>query len=708
MSSLPSVLLKATALLAVSASLSLAQTTEKDEAAARHFFESEIRPILVNRCQECHGAEKVKGGLRLDTFHGFDEGGDSGPAVVRGNLEESMLIQAIRYQDPDFQMPPKKQLPASEVALLEKWVAMGAPWPDSGPVRADSDEPRFSEKDRSHWSFQPVTDPKPPAVTKDYATWAKSPIDAFVLAKQAEQKLSPATAADRHELVRRAYFDLHGLPPTEAETRAFVEDRAPDAYSRLLDRLLASPRYGERWAQHWLDLVRYAESDGYRQDAFRPSAWPYRDWVIKSLNRDMPYNEFVRLQLAGDEIDPKNPDILVATSYLRNGIYEYNLRDVRGQLDTIMTDITDVTGEVFLGLSFSCARCHNHKFDPILQSDYFSLRSFFEPVLWRTDLKLATDAEVAAHAEKQAAWEKATADVRARINALVGAHVEKAVQVDRDRYPDDIKAMMAKPMSELDPLEKQLVTIANRKPEEVRELSPLRYLKTPEEKQAYQDLLTELKTFDSLKPEPLLDALVATDVSAQAPATIMKTRRGEQKIDPSFLTVLNPDAPDIQARADSTGRRTALANWITRADNPLSTRVIVNRVWQYHFGRGIAATANDFGNLGEVPTHPELLDWLTSRFIEGGWSLKKLHKLIMLSATYQQTSRRPPTDDIAKIDPTNRYLWRFTPPRLDAEQVRDSILMASGELDLKEGGPSTDAMTGRRRSIYTIKKRNSQ
>lgn len=698
----------AACLLIATAGFAFAQTGENDDAAARHFFESQIRPLLVNRCHECHGAEKMKGGLRLDTFHGFDAGGDSGPAVVRGNLDESMLIQAVRYQDPDFQMPPKKQLPASEIALLEKWVAMGAPWPESGPVRPESDQPRFSEKDRSHWAFQPVANPRPPAVAKPHAAWAKNPIDAFVLAKLDELALSPAAPADRHEFVRRATFDLHGLPPTEAEAQAFIDDRSPEAYERLIDRLLASPRYGERWAQHWLDLVRYAESDGYRQDAFRPGAWPYRDWVIRSLNQDMPYDQFVKQQLAGDEIDPKNPDILIATSYLRNGIYEYNLRDVRGQLDTTLTDITDVTGEVFLGLSFSCARCHNHKFDPILQSDYFSLRAFFEPVLWRTDLKLATEQEIASHAEKQAAWENATVDVRAKIDALVGAHVEKAVQIDRDRYPDDIKAMMAKPMPELGPLEKQLVTLANRKPEEERQLSPLRYLKTPEGKQIYQSLLAELKTFDSFKPEPLLDALVATDVGPVAPATTMKSRRGEQQIEPAFLTILDTGAPEIHALPNSTGRRTALANWIIRPDNPLSTRVIVNRVWQYHFGRGIAATASDFGNLGEVPTHPELLDWLTRRFLEGGWSLKQLHKQIMLSATYRQTSRRPVSDEIAKIDPANRYLWRFTPPRLDAEQVRDSLLMAAGELDLKEGGPSTNAMSSRRRSIYTIKKRNSQ
>jgi len=696
------------ALLASACALPGFGQTESEAARAdRHFFENEIRPILVNRCQECHGEEKMKGGLRLDSFHAFETGGDSGPIFVRGKPDDSPLIQAVRYRDPDFQMPPKKRLAPAEVAALEKWVAIGAPWPESGPVRPDAADSAFSEKDRKHWAFQPVTDPKPPSLPAG-SKWARNPIDAFIGQGHAQQKLSPSPEADRAELIRRVYFDLHGLPPSPGETAAFVDDPDPLAYEKLLQRLLASPRYGERWAQHWLDLVRYAESDGYRQDAFRPGSWPYRDWVIASLNRDMPYDRFVREQLAGDEIDANDPGVLVATSYLRNGIYEYNLRDVRGQLSATITDITDVTGEVFLGLSFSCARCHNHKFDPILQSDYFSLRAFFEPVLWRTDLKLATEEAVAEHKQKLAEWENATAPLRQRLQALVGERVEKAVQVDRDRYPDDIKAMMAKPEKELSPLEKQLVTLANRKPEDVREISPLKYLKTAQEKKEYQEILIELKAFDRLKPDPLVDALVATDVGPVAPSTVMRSRRGEQSVEPAFLKILDAGAPEIHATPQSTGRRTALANWIARADNPLSTRVIVNRVWQYHFGRGLSGTPNDFGNLGEAPTHPELLDWLASRFVEGGWSLKRLHTSIMQSATYRQTARVPIPEEVARIDPTNKFLWRFSPLRLDAEQVRDSILLASGELDLTAGGPSTDASTGRRRSIYTIKKRNSQ
>ncbi len=668
-----------------------------------HFFENEIRPILAQRCYECHGEEKQKGDLRLDRAEDFKASG----IVVPGDLEGSIFVEAIRRTDPDFAMPPKHPLPEAEVALLEKWVSLGAPWPVIPGARpADEITDGFTEADRQHWAFQPVRDPAPP--TAAAPSWARNEIDAFVAAKHAELQLTPAPEADRRELLRRLTFNLHGLPPTPAEVEAFVHDPDPLAYEKRVDALLASPRYGERWGQHWLDLVRYAESDGYRQDAFRPEAWPYRDWVIRSLNEDMPYDEFVRRQLAADELDAKDPAVLIATSYLRNGIYEYNLRDVRAQHDTILNDITDVTGEVFLGLSFSCARCHDHKFDPILQKDYFALRAFFEPLLWRTDLKLATEEEIARHAAQLARWNEATADVRARIDALVGAKIEEAVQDDRRRYPDDILAMMNKPSAERTPLERQLVMIADRKPQSVRETSPLRYLKTDEDKQRYQALLDELKTFDSLKPAPLMNALVATDVGPEAPPTVMKTRRGERVVEPAFLTVLDPSPPEIVPQPQSTGRRTALASWITRSDNPLSTRVIVNRVWQYHFGRGLAGTPSDLGNLGEEPSHPELLDWLTRRFVEDGWSLKRLHRRILLSATYRQTTRRSMPEVAARVDPSNRYLWRFSPRRLDAEQVRDAMLMASGELDLTMGGRPTDAATSSRRSIYTIKKRNSQ
>ena len=308
-----------------------------DERTKLHFFENEIRPLLAKRCFECHGEKKQKAGLRLDHISAILAGGDGGPALVPGKPGESMVIQAISYKDDDLQMPPKEELPAEEKALLERWVALGAPWP-AGPVTAaPRDEQGFTAEQRAYWTFQPLTSPTPPALTGN--RWVRGEIDRFIAAKHAELKLTPAPEAGPEELLRRLTFDLHGLPPTRAQLAAFVGDRRPDAYERLVDDLLASPRYGERWAQHWLDLVRYADSDGYRGDFIRPAAWRYRDWVIGSFNADKPYDRFVREQLAGDELDPENPEVLMGTSYLRNGIYEWNQRDVRGQATLIADDI---------------------------------------------------------------------------------------------------------------------------------------------------------------------------------------------------------------------------------------------------------------------------------------------------------------------------------------------------------------------------------
>jgi hypothetical protein len=672
---------------------------------AMTFFEKEVRPVLSNRCYECHGEKKKKGSLRLDNITFISKGGDSGPALVAGDPDKSLIIQAIRYKDPDFEMPPKEKLPDKEIAVLEKWVKLGAPWPETEGTRVAVDEFGFTEKDRSFWSFQPLTKPAPPEVKGD---WAKTPIDKFVAKKHAELGLTPAPEADRRELVRRLYFGLHGLPPTKQQADAFVNSTDPQAYEKLVDELLASPRYGERWAQHWLDLTRYAESDGYNQDAARPAAWAYRDYVIKSLNTDKPYNQFVREQLAGDEIDPKNPDVLVATSYLRNPIYEYNQRDARGQYEVILTDLTDNAGELFLGLSYGCAKCHDHKFDPILQKDYYRLRAFFTPVRWRDDMKLATDEEKARFAEQQAKWEAATADIRQQIDAIIEPMIQKNIHKAYERFTEDIRAMVDKKPEDRTPQDWQFSYFCERQMAYERErFEPLKSIKKPEDKARYEALVEELKKFDDIKPKPLLDAFIATDATAKAPPNILKTRKGENDIAPGFLTLLEPKEPKIEPLPNSTGRRSALAQWITRPDNQLATRVITNRVWHYLFGRGLVPTPNDMGHLGEAPSHPELLDYLTQRFLEGGWSLKKLHREILLSATYRQTAHRAVPELAAKIDPTNKYLWRFNPRRLDAEQVRDSMLAASGELDLKEGGPSADG-NGTRRSIYTTKKRNSQ
>ncbi len=667
------------------------------------FFEKEVRPLLSARCFECHGEKKQESSLRVDHLDFLKKGGDSGPAIAPGDLEKSLLIQAVRYTG-DIQMPPKGKLSSTEIAVLEKWIQLGALWPEeTAKLAAKTSE--FTDEDRNFWCFQPLTNPQPPQIK---SAWIRNEIDRFVASKHAELKLQPASEADRQELARRIYFDLHGLPPTPAQAEAFVNDNDPRAYENLIDTLLASPRYGERWAQHWLDLARYAESDGYNADAYRPAAWPYRDWVINSLNDDMPYDRFVREQLAGDEIAPNDPNVIIATSFLRQPVYEWNQRDVRGQWEIIVSDMTDTTGELFLGLSFGCARCHNHKFDPILQKDYYRLRAFFTPVLWRDDLFLSTPQDLAKHAEKQSKWEAATAEVRAEINELVSPLLEPRVDRALTRFGDDLQAMVRKSSTERGALEQQLAGLCQRQMVHERTtFDAAKTIKKEADKTRYQELQAKLKEFDKLKPASLTEAFVATDAGPVAPPTLMKTRQGEQDIAPGFLSLLCPEDAAITPLTNSSGRRTALANWITRPDNQLTTRVIVNRVWQYHFGRGIVATASDFGRLGEQPTHPELLDWLAQRFVAQGWSLKKLHKDILLSATYLQSARRQPSTEIATIDPTNKYLWRFSPRRLDAEQARDAMLLASGELDFKVGGPPDDANSNRR-SIYTRKKRNSQ
>lgn len=671
--------------------------------AALKFFESEVRPLLAKRCFECHGEKKQKGGLRVDHIAHLKAGGDNGPALIPGKPDQSPMIEAIRYKNPDFEMPPKEKLPESEIAILERWVALGAPWPETDKI-VDS-KGGFTDEQRKFWSFQPLLDPTPPEIS---SAWACMDIDRFIAAKHAEQKLDPAPEADRRELVRRVYFDLHGLPPTKEQSDAFIGSTDPRAYEKLIDELLASPHYGERWAQHWLDLVRYAESDGYNQDAYRPAAWPYRDWVIKALNRDMPYDQFVREQLAGDEIAPENPEVIVATGYLRNGIYEHNQRDVRGQWDLILNDMTDNAGEVFLGLSYGCARCHDHKFDPILQKDYFRLKAFFTPIQWRDDFKLMPEDAVVRYEQDLAKWRTATAEIRAQIDAMTQPIIDDKIKKSYERFTEDLRAMIDKKPEDRTAIERQLAGLCVRQYKtDTGNLEPLSILKKDDEKARYKELETQLKQFDQLKPAPLPEAFVVTDADAVAPPTLLKTRKGESEVAPGFLTLLAPDEPKIAAKKSSTGRRSALANWVTRADNQLTTRVIVNRVWGYHFGRGLVATPSDFGKLGELPSHPELLDWLARRFVVGGWSLKKLHREIMLSATYRQTARRDVPAIAAKIDPANKFLWRFNPRRLDAEQVRDAMLLASGELDLKAGGASVDANLPRR-SIYTIKKRNSQ
>jgi len=667
------------------------------------YFETHVRPILASSCVKCHGADKQRGGLRLDSHESLLGGGDSGAVIVPGDVENSLLVQAIHYNG--LEMPPDVPLSESSVAALTAWVQAGAHWPEhSEPVREATNV--ITDEDRNWWAFLPVEMPAVPTVPGD--NWTRNAVDRFVYRSLREQDMVPAPPASKETLVRRLYFGVVGMPPTPEEIAAYVDDPSPHAWENLIDTLLDDPRYGEHWARFWLDLVRYAESDGWNKDSYRPNIWRYRDYVVDALNADKPYNEFVREQLAGDEIEGDDPQHLIAAGFLRLGIYEYNQRDARSHWDDIMNEITDVTGNVFFGLSMSCSRCHDHKFDPVMQKDYFSLRAFFEPLIWRDDIPGATAAEREAWKEKNAVWEAATAPIRAELDALVKPVHEEKWASTADKFPLDIQDCFNKPKSERTSWEHQMAYLVARQFYEEGG-GPLSGM-SKEDKATMEALEKQLAEFEGLKPEPLPEIMTVRDFDGALSPTLIPSDPSSTPIEPQFLAVLasNPVAvePQLPERPDSSGRRTALAKWIGRDDNPLTTRVIVNRIWQQHFGEGIVPSASDFGHLGQPPTHPELLDWLTRTFVEDGWRFKALHKAILMSATWQQSTGHPDAAAYLEKDPHEQLLWRQKVRRLTAEQLRDAMLAASGELDPSLGGPSVGNGVPRR-ALYVEIKRNS-
>jgi len=687
--------------------LPMAVRAEPTAARIEH-FEKKVRPILAENCYACHSTEakKNKGGLLVDSLASLLEGGDTGPAIIVGQPDKSLLIEAVRQTNSELVMPPKAKLTEAQIAILSDWVKEGAPWPVAEGASNRRRPGKITDEDRQWWSFRPVRKVAAPAAGDG---WARNEIDRFIAAKQKDAGLLPTPEANRTVLIRRLSFDLVGLPPTPSEVEAFLKDSEADldaAYDRLVTRLLDSPRYGERWARHWLDLVRYADSDGYRIDDFRPAAYRYRDYVIRAFNTDKPYDRFVNEQLAGDEMYPDDPDARVATGYLRHWIYEYNSRDVRGQWSVVLNDITDTTSDVFMGLGLQCARCHDHKFDPLLQKDYFRLQAFFANMLPRDDQFAATAKDKADHALRMKEWETKTATLRNELNEIEAPYRKKAADNAIKKFPDDIQAMIRKPASEREPLEHQLAELAYR--QVYYEYDRLERTLSPADKERALAIKRELAAFDAIKPPPLPLAFAASDVGKKAPdVTIPK--RPNDPIAPGFPTILHEGPAAIPDLPNSSGRRTALANWLTNPANPLTARVMVNRVWQQHFGKGLAINASDFGHLGEPPTHPELLDYLATRFVDEGWSMKKLHRLIVTSATYRQTATPEKTLSAKQqlIDPENRLLWRGNVRRLDAEQIRDAVFSVTGELDLKAGGPAA-AATDPRRSVYAKVLRNNR
>lgn len=605
-----------------------AHAAEPAGAEGLRYFREKIEPVLVSECYECHSsrAEKVKGGLRLDSRAAMLEGGDTGPAVVPGEVDASLLILAIRHED-GLAMPPKSpKLPDAAIAEFATWVEMGAP----APAEEGASTPRSRERDeaRRHWAFQPVARVAPPKVEE--GGWVKSPVDAFVLAKLEGRGWKPAPPADRAEWIRRVTFDLTGLPPTPEEVEAFERDTSPDADARLVDRLLGSPQYGERWAQHWLDVVRYAETEGYEYDNAVPDSWRFRDYVIESLNRDKPFDRFLTEQVAGDEIAPGDPVCQTASIFHRLGPVRRNAGNPEIALsrNEVLTERTDILGNAFLGLTLGCARCHDHKLEPITQKDYYRLQAYLAATE-EDNINLAPEAQYKS-------WEVKTRELKRKIAGLQ-KRARKADGEEKRRLTDEIEALG-----------------------------------------------------DEMPPRPPTIPATRNDFPKRTPIHVLRRGLWENKgepVGPRPPSILVPET-EPELPADLPDPRTRLARWLASPEHPLTARVLVNRLWHHHFGVGLVKTVNDFGIRGDRPSHPELLDWLASSLVEGGWRLKPLHRMMVLSSTYRQSGRSPSAPEAGRADPENRLLWHFARRRLTAEEIRDAMLTVSGRLNPKADGPS--------------------
>ncbi len=561
----------------------------------------------------------------------------------------------------------------------------------TGPAFA-GDEPGIVVKpitaeDRAHWAFVPPKKVDPPAVKE--AGWVRNVVDSFVLARLEAEGLAHAPEADRPTLLRRLSFDLIGLPPTPEESAAFEADRSPKAYEIQVDRLLASPHYGERQAQHWLDLARYADTDGFEFDEARPDAWRYRDWVVKALNADMPYDRFIALQVAGDELEPDDPEAVVATGFNRCYPDMVDLNDQGLRRQNALDDITETASLAFLGLTMGCARCHDHKFDPISQADFYRLQAFFTPARFRDDYPILAPEARTEFEAKVVAWKRELAKVQARL-LEIEAPARAELAPGRPPGIDDpnIIAAWEKDPSDRSPEEVTLVFETAAKDKRINAKAIDSALE-PEARRERTEALAELDRQKKRQPIAPTGRII-DEAGPKAPPTFLR-RRGDYyakgpEVRPAFPGVLSAAEPEIHPLSRSSGRRASLAAWLTRTDHPLTSRVAVNRLWQGHFGRGIVATPSDFGLMGDAPTHPELLDRLALELVARGWSLKAIHRLIVTSATYRQSSRRSEAE--IKADPDNLLLWRHARKRLDGESIRDALLAVSGKLNRSIGGPS--------------------
>lgn len=548
----------------------------------------------------------------------------------------------------------------------------------------------FSEDERQHWSFQPIGRHSPP-VTKDPG-WCRTPLDAFILARLEKEGIAPAPEADRRVLMRRVYFDLIGLPPPPEEQARFLADDSPTAYERLVDDLLSRPQYGERWARHWLDVARYAETNGYERDGTKPHAWRYRDYVIDAFNQDKPYDRFVAEQIAGDELPGSGSAERIATTFLRLGTWDDEPAEPEVDRYEQLDDVLGTTCSAFLAMTVQCARCHSHKFEPITQVDYSRMLAVFEPLKrpqnGRTDLDrmVGTDAELASYQTAKVAVERRLEEASKKIESARATIRERMFREKKTSLPPEaVEAFCRDPSKRSEEQKKLVEKFAQQISKEMNEAA------APEEKAKLQRWSKEIETARGSMPSEPPRAYIWYEDAPNAPPTKVFVRgdpsRPAGEVGPGILGVLaRGDYPPPAPREGSTGRRLWLARWLTQPDHPLTARVYVNRVWSLHFGEGIVATENDFGIMGDTPSHPELLDDLASWFVSAGWRTKELHRRIVLSSTYRMSSRW--SEASAKVDPTERLLWRFRPRRLEAEAIRDSALAIAGRLNLEQKGPS--------------------
>jgi hypothetical protein len=729
-------------------------------------FSKDIEPVLQGSCWKCHGSAIQLSKLDLRTRDAALKGGEKGPAIIPGKAEESKLYRLVADIEKPA-MPMDGKLTAEQIATIKDWINQGAPWEASDAGKQDSTSQLAALEDmpippeaRKYWAFQkPIRYPVP-AVSADL----RNPVDRFLEKTRREKGLKAAPRADRITLLRRAYMDLIGLPPTPVESAEFLADNSPHAWERLIDKLLASPHYGERWGRHWLDVARYADSNGFEHDFDRPNAWRYRDYVVRAFNQDKPYNVFLAEQIAGDELDWVTEDSLIATGFLRSyakvGFREKDNPQFRYEY---LDDMIATIGRGVLGLTVQCARCHNHKFDPIPQKDYYKMQaSLFGYV--ETDFPLTSREQAEAYQKKVAAVEAKIAPLKLQIREIEEPYRLKLAQQKYKKYPANVQRAIAIPEDKRTPgealLANQVIRTTSASSDEIDRVI------SPEDLERKKSLSAQISAAEKERPKPIPMAAGVTDGDYrfapdgagdepapgkgvkreavegsylfkgpghyQAPPSYFLIRGDVESrgslMKPGFVTVAtygNPPTEDPPADGHTSGRRKALAEWLGSPDNPLTARVVVNRIWNHHFGRGIVATIDNFGKMGEKPTHPELLDWLAVEFMNRGWSIKQMHRLLMTSEAYQMASQFNDDGDVEK-DPENTYLWRFRIQRLDAEIVRDDIMAVSGSLNLEMGGPAVfphlpaeilksmvngiwnnqeDGPKSWRRSIYVYRKR---